>query len=279
MPKKKNTIFAIHFDKLVMYCCCTGKREKKWREKHLHFRRLSSTNNYLKDLVEKYPPNAILPYFAVTADEQDAGRGQQAKKWESEAGKNLLLSLLLYPKIQPVRQFIICQFISVGIVEFIKETFAVPNVFIKWSNDIYIGDKKVVGILIEHVICGESINYTVAGIGLNVNQTVFAPHLPNATSLFLETGKKYDVFTCMKKLIKKIKQTEKLPISELKKRYLSYLYKKDVFSDFIVPKISDTPISLKITGVNELGLLELLDKNNNTYCCGFNEIRLVHDKF
>jgi BirA family biotin operon repressor/biotin-[acetyl-CoA-carboxylase] ligase len=242
---------------------------------HIHFQRLSSTNAYLKDLVKKYAEklqNFLPPYFAVTADEQDAGRGQQEKKWESEAGKNLLLSLLLYSNILPVKQFIICQYISVATAEFIKETFPISNVYIKWSNDIYIGDKKVAGILIEHFIRGESINYTIAGIGMNINQTVFQSYLPNATSLCLETGQEYDPIACMKSIIEKIKETEKLPTTELKARYSDYLYKKDVFADFIVPKISKDPISLKIKGVNELGLLELLDKNNHLHCCAFNEI-------
>ena len=272
----RNFCFMVNiFAKLkeaIKWIFCNYIIKKKRRKKHLHFQRLSSTNNYLNDLVKKYPPNVIPPYFAVTANEQISGRGQQEKKWESETGKNLLLSLLLYPNVLPVKQFVVCQYISVAVAEFIKETFSIPNVYIKWSNDIYIGDKKAAGILIEHFICGESINYTIAGIGMNVNQTHFPSHLPNATSLCLETGQKYDVFTCKKGIIKKIKQIEKLPIPELKNRYLSYLYKKNVFSNFIVPKISDNPIPLKITGVNELGLLELLDENNHLHCCAFNEI-------
>ena len=223
-------------------------------------------------MVKKSPQNSYPSYFAVIADEQEAGRGQQGKKWESEAGKNLLLSLLLYPDVTSAKQFTVCQYISVAIAEFIKETLSIPNVSIKWSNDIYIGDKKVVGILIEHFICGESINYTVAGVGMNINQTIFPSYLPNPTSLCLETGQEYDIVFCLKSLIEKIKQTEKLPDYELKKRYADFLYKKDVFSNFIVPKISETLILLKITGVNELGLLELLDKNNTLHCCAFNEI-------
>lgn len=251
-------------------------------EIHLHFQRLGSTSNYLKDLVEKYPAEGlqnILPqYFAVTACEQEAGRGQQGKKWESEAEKNLLASFLLYPSVHPTKQFTVCQYISVGIAEFIKEIFAIQNVYIKWSNDIYVGDKKVAGILIEHFIRGESINYTIAGIGMNINQTVFPPHLPNPTSLCLETGQEYDPIFCMKNLIEKIKQTEKLPDADLKARYTAYLYKKDVFSNFLVPKISDTPLSLKIIGVNELGLLDLLDKNNTPHRYAFNEIVYLNNK-
>ena len=247
---------------------------------HLHFQHLSSTNAYLKDLVEKYPVNQLQnffpPYFSVTADEQNAGRGQQGKKWESETGKNVLASFLLYPTIHPARQFTVCQYISVAIAEFIQETFSISNVHIKWSNDIYMGDKKVVGILIEHFLCGEKINYTIAGVGMNINQKIFPSHLPNPTSLSLETGQEYDLIFCLESIIEKIKQTEKLSDAELKNRYLRFLYRKDVFSDFFVPKISPTPLSLKITGVNELGLLELVDENNMLYFCAFNEISYLN---
>jgi len=243
---------------------------------HLHFKSLTSTNTCLKDLAGKYSAkevqNFFPPYFVITADKQESGRGQRGKKWESESGKNLLASFLLYPNIPPNRQFTVCQCISVSVAEFLKETFSIPNVYIKWSNDIYIGHKKIVGILIEHSICGENINYTVAGIGMNINQTIFPSYLPNATSLYLETGREYDVVACMKILIEKIKQTEKLSTSELKNRYLSFLYKKDKFSNFIVPKISDIPISLKIRGVSDSGLLELLDENEVLHRYAFNEI-------
>ena len=243
---------------------------------HLHFERLSSTSNYLKELVKKYPMEKLQdffpPYFAITADIQEEGRGQQNKKWESEAGENLLVSFLLYPKIKPAKQFTVCQYVSVGISEFIRELFNIPNVSIKWPNDIYIGDKKVAGILIEHFICGDSINYTIVGIGMNINQIDFSKSLPNPTSIYLETEKKYDPIFCMKSLIKKMKQTEKLPLTNLKTLYANYLYKRNIYSDFILPKTSNTPISLKIKGVGEFGLLELQDKNNTLHCYAFNEI-------
>jgi BirA family biotin operon repressor/biotin-[acetyl-CoA-carboxylase] ligase len=260
-----------------------GINEKNWisvflfryMETHLHFQRLQSTNTYLIDLVDKNAGFLFPSYFAVTADEQELGRGQQGKKWESESGKNLLVSLLLYPDIQAKKQFTICQYVSIAIADFIKENCSISNVYIKWPNDIYINHKKVAGILIKHFIRGEFINYTIVGIGLNINQIIFSPSLPNATSLCIETGKEYNSIACMKSLIEKIKQTEKLPENKLKTRYLSYLYKKDDFSYFIIPKISDKPISLMIKGVNKFGLLELLDKNNNLHCYAFNEVVYV----
>ena len=248
---------------------------------HLHINCLSSTNTYLKDLVSKHPIDSLQdflpPYFAITADKQQKGRGQQNKSWESEAGKNLLMSLLLYPRVHPSKQFNISQYISIAIADFIKEKVN-NNVYIKWPNDIYVGDNKIVGILIEHFIRGETINYTIAGIGININQTVFSSSLPNPTSIYLETGQEHNLIDCMKTIIEKIKQTETLPDTIRTSYYENYLYKKDVFSDFIIPKISNIPLSLKIKGVNEIGLLELVDINNVSYCCAFNEIVYVRDE-
>ncbi len=243
---------------------------------HLHFYCLSSTNTYLKDLVSKHPAHQLQeflpPFFAVTADMQEEGRGRQNKKWESEPGKNLLVSLLLYPDMPPSKQFAVCQYVSIAIADLLTNTFSIPDVYIKWPNDIYIGHKKIVGILIEHFIRGESINYSIAGIGMNINQTIFPTFLPNITSLSLETGQEYDPIACMKELIKQMKQTEKLSESCLKTRYEDYLYKKGEFSDFIVPAVSNNPVSLNITGVSETGLLQLLDENNILHCYAFNEI-------
>jgi BirA family biotin operon repressor/biotin-[acetyl-CoA-carboxylase] ligase len=229
----------------------------------------------MKELVKPYPvdqlPLYFPPFFAVTADKQEQGHGRQGKQWESETGKNLLLSLLLYPNLPPVKQFNICQYVSMAIIDLLKDIFSISNACIKWPNDIYVGDKKIAGILIEHFIQGETINYTVVGIGMNINQALFSSS-SNITSLCLETGQEHDVMDCMENLITKMRQRENLPDPVLKTMYEQCLYRKGVFSDFILPAISTTPVSLQITGVTETGLLLLSDKNNVPYSCAFDEI-------
>ncbi|MDR1181117.1 MAG: biotin--[acetyl-CoA-carboxylase] ligase [Bacteroidales bacterium] len=243
---------------------------------HLHFQRLSSTNIYMRELVKKYPATQMRalfpPFFAVTANEQENGHGRQGKKWESETGKNLLLSLLLYPNVPPSKQFNICQYVSIAAADVIRDTFSVPDVSIKWPNDIYVRDKKISGILIEHFIQGESINYSIVGIGININQRTFPASLPPTTSLLLETGKEHEIKTCMENLIEKMKQTEQLSDAALKMRYEHCLYRKGKFACFVLPAISATPMLLQITGVDEIGRLQLVDKNNIPYSCAFNEI-------
>jgi BirA family biotin operon repressor/biotin-[acetyl-CoA-carboxylase] ligase len=230
----------------------------------------------MKELVAQYPIDQLQsflpPYFAVTADQQEQGRGRQGKKWESETGKNLLLSLLLYPNILPKKQFNICQYVSVAIIDLLKDMFSISNARIKWPNDIYVGHKKVAGILIEHFIQGELINYSVVGIGMNINQRHFSASLSNVTSLCLETEREHDIINCMESLIVKMKQAEKLTDTLLKEQYEQCLYRKGEFADFILPAVSDTPTSLQITGVAETGLLLLSDKNKVSYSCAFDEI-------
>ncbi len=249
---------------------------------HIHLDCVSSTSTYLKEIVAKCPieqrQELFPPYFVVSASRQEQGRGRQQKTWESEPDKNLLFSVLLYPQIQPSRQFHVCRQVSVAVAEFVKETFSIKNVYIKWPNDIYINDKKLVGILIEHFLNQEIINYSIVGIGININQTSFSAILPNPTSICLETGKTYSVEFCLEKVMDKIKQMIECPVGLLEKQYINYLYKYDVFSNYIIPKTSQEPLLLKITGVDEMGLLQLEDKDNRLYSCAFNEVVYCHEK-
>jgi BirA family biotin operon repressor/biotin-[acetyl-CoA-carboxylase] ligase len=230
----------------------------------------------MKELIEKHPADEVRktfpPFFAVTADRQTAGRGRQGKRWESARGENLLLSLLLYPDIHPSKQFIICEYISIAALEVLRDAFSLIDVSVKWPNDIYVKHKKIAGILIEHFITGDAINYSIVGIGLNINQKAFPPSLSCTTSLSLETQRKYDVSTCMEILIEKVKQTVRLSDSLLKIRYEDSLYLKGEFAYFILPAVSGAPTLLKITGVDQTGRLQLVNKNDVPSSCAFNEI-------
>ncbi len=125
------------------------------------------------------------------AEFQRAGKGQQNNSWESEAGKNLLFSIFLRPqRLRAAEQFRLSQAVSLAVCEALREEGLMA--VIKWPNDIYVGEKKIVGMLIEQHVMGEYVTSAVAGIGLNVNQTEFDPTLPNPTSLSLATGRPID---------------------------------------------------------------------------------------
>ena len=107
------------------------------------------------------------------AVDQYAGRGQQGTVWQSEPGKNLTFSLLLMPAfLDPKHQFRLTVAVSIALVRWLESLLPTP-VAIKWPNDLYVGDRKIGGILIENILKGKYWKSAVVGIGLNVNQTEF----------------------------------------------------------------------------------------------------------
>ena len=123
----------------------------------------------------------------VLAETQMAGRGQRGNSWSSLPGENLTFSQLFYPTELPAdRQFYISKAVSLALVDTIGNFGLTATV--KWPNDIYIGNRKIVGMLIENDLMGVSIQRSILGIGLNVNQTDFDPALPNPTSMAMESG-------------------------------------------------------------------------------------------
>lgn len=127
----------------------------------------------------------------VWADEQTAGRGQRGHAWSSTQGENLTFSVVLRPTFLPAgEQFLLSEAVTLALVR----TFGDYGIDtrIKWTNDIYAGDRKLVGILIEHHYAGATLDRTVAGIGINVNQRTFDPSLPNPVSMAQLTGRTYD---------------------------------------------------------------------------------------
>jgi len=240
-------------------------------QNHLHFDCLNSTNVYLKQLID-VSSQPLASFFTITADRQEQGRGRQSKTWESEDSKNLLMSVLLYPDYPPDKQFYICRFVSLSLVDFLTKQANIQNVYIKYPNDIYVKNKKIAGILIEHSLQGNKINYSIAGIGLNVNQAVFSENVPNPTSIFLETQREVPPLFCMEEIVKKLQVFSLYNATVLENKYMQFLYKKSEYAVFLIPKISDYPIEAKINGVSENGLLLLSDKENKSFACALNEI-------
>lgn len=128
---------------------------------------------------------------AICAERQSAGRGQRGHTWSSEEGCNLMFSLVWEPCFLPVsEQFLLSEAVALALTDLFGG-YGI-DARIKWTNDIYAGDRKLVGILIEHNLTGDRLSRTIVGIGVNVNQTRFDPSLPNPSSMHLETGCEYD---------------------------------------------------------------------------------------
>ncbi len=155
-----------------------------------HFDQLESTNCYLRQNHQGMPQYAV-----VTAAYQTAGRGQRGNGWESEPGRNLLFSMLYYPPagLPPSRQFQISKAVAVAVAETVDrllDGYDHPEVCIKWPNDIYVGDRKIAGILIENALQSSTrIAHSIIGVGLNVNQREFRSGAPNPVSAVNITGR------------------------------------------------------------------------------------------
>lgn len=166
---------------------------------------------------------------------QSAGKGQHGNKWESEDGKNLIISIILYPSmVSPIDQFQISMTISLGICDFLRRY--ITSCAIKWPNDIYVGNDKIAGILIENSILGNQIEYSIAGIGLNINQKKFISDAPNPVSLSMITGDVYDLNKSLSELASYIDRRYKQLIAgdyeQIREDYISQLYRLNEWSNY-----------------------------------------------
>lgn len=157
----------------------------------LTLKEVNSTNDFLKNLLSNSKP---LPEGTVImAEAQFAGRGQQQNKWHSQSGKNLTFSVLLNPTfLDAANQFDLNRIVSLGVVDALEPLLG-NELKIKWPNDIYYGDKKLGGILIENLIQGTQLKNAIIGIGLNINQESFPDDVGNAISLKQILHKDYDL--------------------------------------------------------------------------------------
>lgn len=238
-------------------------------------KRVDSTNDYLKKELTKSTP---LPEGTVIlAEEQFAGRGQVNNSWFAEPGKNLTLSLLLLPTfLNPDRQFLLNKSISIAI----NDTLAViigENVKIKWPNDIYFGDEKIGGVLIENILRGNTLKYSIIGIGLNVNQTDFPPDVKNVTSLKKILQKDYDLNSLLNDLCNSIEQRylqlRAGKIDRIDQDYIKGLYRLNESHRF---RIGQEELNGTITGTDKNGLLEILIAGEIRRF-NFKEIAFVHN--
>jgi len=233
---------------------------------------VDSTNNHASNLISE---TKVLEGTVVVAHFQGNGKGQRGNSWVSEPGKNLTFSLILKPKqVIPREAFIISKIVSLAICKYL-ESIVEEEVFIKWPNDIYIGKKKVCGILIENQFKGTTFENAIVGIGLNVNQTNFEG-LHNATSLKLEMKKELELKTVLSHLLKSIEvcylRLQREGDFNLNDEYLSNLL-------FVgEPRRYQTPkgeIIAKIKNVLSNGQLELETKEGELKHFDIKEITFV----
>ena len=224
--------------------------------------RTNSTNTLLKELLAcgEWPENERF----LRASYQTAGRGQTGNGWESEEGKNLLCSILLPPN---KNLYFLNIAISVALLRVIGDDFT-----IKWPNDIYWGDKKAAGILIENAIVGREILYSIAGIGLNVNQTKFHSDAPNPISLKQIRGQEYNIEQLMNQLLEAVKTVLQEPEREVWSSYRSHLYRREGLWPF---EDKNGRFEAAIQDVLPTGEIILRDTNNQICQYEFKQIKYI----
>lgn len=212
----------------------------------------------------------------IVAEAQTAGRGQRGHSWESGKGLNLTLSAVLEPAfLPPTEQFLLSEVVALAVVDTLA-TYSI-EARIKWTNDIYIGDKKIAGILIEHKLQGNIIGRTIAGIGLNINQTLFSEDLPNPTSMATEQGIEFDRDEVLGRLQESISrrytQLQSGQSKALQSDYHRLLYRLDEKHLYALP--DGTRIQGIIRGVEPTGALKVEYENGKTVSYLFKEIEFL----
>ena len=193
--------------------------------KYIQVDAIASTNTYLLRRAGSLPDATV-----VYTHCQTAGRGQKGNAWEAEPGKNLTFSMpIKHPDVEPRRQFLISEAVSLAIVDEVMAMGVEERV--KWPNDIYCGDRKLCGILIEHSLEHSAIAHSVIGVGLNVNQRVFVSDAPNPVSLVQLTGCETDLEALLHRVCERMlslcqfgSDADRLALHA---RYVSRLYRRD----------------------------------------------------
>lgn len=221
----------------------------------IHLKEVHSTNSYTAEMLSNSAP--IAEGSVIMADFQTAGKGQSGAIWESLPKENLLFSIYYRPHFLKIAdQFMLSIAISLAICDFLKNY--IEDVAIKWPNDIYVGNQKIAGILIENSIQQDVINNSIIGIGLNINQKVFSAQAKNACSLIQLTGIQYDLPQMLQSLCECIEERYNAIKSQnyqnIRLDYLKQLYRLQQPANYM---INDLLQIGTIEGIDEIGRLAL----------------------
>lgn len=232
---------------------------------------LESTNNYAKQLVSDKAGDRTV----VLAHYQSGGRGQQGNSWESEAGKNLLFSVILYPGFMEAElQFYISMAVSLALVDVLDHE--TDGVCIKWPNDIYVGKRKIAGILIENFIKGSKLECAIVGVGLNLNQEVFRSNAPNPVSLKQLSGKTYSIEAVLQRFLDTLDSLLAVlaagRFGAVKASYLQRLLGRNEWRSYCA---GGAAFEAKIVGIGEYGKLQLETRQGDTKEFMFKEVEFV----
>jgi len=247
-------------------------------QKIIELHTVDSTNSYAIELLKKESlPEGTL----IWSKNQTSGRGQRGNKWDSEPFKNGTFSIILKPSFLPVdEQFYLNKIVSLAVADFVsdilKNTHPNNTVAIKWPNDIYVGDKKLAGILIENSLRNNHINNSVIGIGININQTQFNSNVQNPISLKLICENDFNIENCIAELCSYFEarylQLKSNHLEKINKEYEKKLYRYGEWANF---SIGEKVFKARITGISKEGMLIIETPDAKKHDYGFKEIASV----
>ena len=231
-----------------------------------------STNVSLAEICSKgYTENLTSVYSSFQTD----GRGQRGNKWESEDGKNLLFSFVIFPKGLPAREhFILLQITALALFDTLSEY--TDGISIKWPNDIYWMDRKICGTLIENDLSGMNIERSISGTGVNLNQKIFRSGAPNPISLSLITGQEYDIETVLHNIMNSASIYHRMfdngESDIIRKKYFEAIYRKD---GFYMYKDDNGTFDAIIEDIEKDGRLVLKDREGRVRKYLFKEVSYI----
>lgn len=234
----------------------------------------NSTNTYLKNLLKEKQVKDLSCIWALS---QTQGRGQQGAKWISEPGKNLTFSVLKkFENLPSEYHFLLNMEVSLAIFRALKKLY-IPDLAVKWANDILSSKKKICGILIENTLHKEQISSSIIGIGLNVNQ-VFFNDLPNVSSLQKIMGHPFELEEVLllicQELEVSLKSLSPTRFETMLDEYHTYLFRKDKPSTFEYP--NGERFMGYIRGVSHNGQLQVEQEDALMSSFSLKEIKLLY---
>ena len=230
----------------------------------------ASTNSEAHDLILQ---NRASEGCTVITDFQTAGRGQRGNRWEAAPAENLMLSVVWQPTFLAVaQQFRLSQAVALGVHDWATALLGTdPKLKLKWPNDLYYGDQKLGGILIENTLNGPNIHRTIVGIGLNINQRLFATTA--ATSVGQLTGRSYSREALAARLLECLErrylQLRAGQVGQVRRDYLQVLYRYQEIHRY---EVDGQGVSGQIVGVEDDGRLAVAI-NGELRRFGLQEIR------
>ena len=234
---------------------------------------IDSTNDFLKEMSRN---QVVENFVVVVAKSQTKGKGQMGSSWNSEAGKNLIMSILIKDILNNIEEiFHLNVAIALAVIQ-VLEQFNLPKLSIKWPNDIMSDNKKLCGILIENSFKSDNKIESIVGIGLNVNQNTFV-NLPKASSMCKVMRNEFDLDLILEKITFQIKKNCGLILSnqnvQIWNDFHKYLFKINVPMPF--EDGNHNRFMGIIQGVTNDGMLELMLEDDSIKTFGIKEIQML----